>query len=73
MGELYGFLERRFAGADYLGGSELSLADIAIGVHAHRWMSFEGITRPHQPQLRAWYDRLLARPAYKNHVAGPPS
>jgi len=23
------------------------------------------------PYLRAWYDRLLERPAYKEYVAGP--
>jgi glutathione S-transferase len=23
------------------------------------------------PHLRAWYDRLLERPAYRQHLAGP--
>jgi glutathione S-transferase len=31
-------------------------------------MDFE---RPEVPHLRAWYDRLLQRPAYKQHLAGP--
>ncbi len=69
-GELYGFLDRLLQRQNYVGGAELSTADIAIGVHAHRWMSFE-IAKPEQPHLRAWYDRLLARPPYKAHVAGP--
>ena len=73
LGELYGFLERALAGSDYIGGKELTLCDMAIGVHAHRYFSFEGITRPEQPKLRAWYDRLLARPAFKEHVGGPMS
>jgi hypothetical protein len=30
-------------------------------------MDFE---RPEVPHLRAWYDRLLQRPAYKQHLAG---
>ncbi len=71
LGELYGFLDKRLADADYIGGSELSLADMAIGVHAHRWLSFEGVARPDQPHVRAWYERLLARPAFKTHVAQP--
>lgn len=71
LGELYGVLDRVLAGSDYIGGPALSLCDMAIAVHAHRWFSFEGIEKPEQPHLRAWYDRLLARPAYKQHVAAP--
>lgn len=67
--ELYGMLEHVLAKSDYIGGSTLTLCDIAIGVHAHRWFSFEEIDRPDHPHLRAWYDRLLARPAYRAHVA----
>ncbi|MEO9189410.1 MAG: glutathione S-transferase family protein [Acetobacteraceae bacterium] len=52
----------------YICGDALSLADICWGVHVHRWlnMSFD---RPEVANLKAWYDRLLARPAYKTHVA----
>ncbi|MBC7800568.1 MAG: glutathione S-transferase N-terminal domain-containing protein [Gemmatimonadaceae bacterium] len=54
----------------HVAGPGFTLADIALGVHVHRWFSFD-ITRPAQPNLRAWYDRLLARPAYARHVAMP--
>ena len=67
--ELYGMLERVLTESDYIGGPSLTLCDISVGVHAHRWFSFEGIERPDHPHLRAWYDRLLARPAYRTHVA----
>lgn len=73
LAELYGLLDAVLAGSEYIGGPDLSLCDMAIGVHAHRWFSFEGIDRPEQPRLRAWYERLLARAAYKQHVAGPMS
>jgi glutathione S-transferase len=71
LGELYGFLEQVLAKHPYIAGPDLTLCDMSVGVHAHRYFSFEGIQRPHQPNLRAWYDRLLARPAYKQHVAPP--
>lgn len=73
LGTLYGFLEARLAEHDYIAGSALTLCDISIGVHAHRWMSFEGIDKPAHPHLRAWYERLLARPPFKAHVGAPPS
>ena len=55
---------------DYVAGPQLSLADIPCGVHVHRWFSLD-IDRPDMPHLRAWYDRLLARPAYRLHCAQP--
>jgi glutathione S-transferase len=54
----------------FVAGPVLTLADIALGVHVHRWFSFD-LTRPPQPNLRAWYDRLLTRAAYQKHVAQP--
>ncbi len=54
----------------YVAGPIFTLADIPLGVHVHRWFSFD-IARPPQPNLRAWYDRLLGRPAYQAHVALP--
>lgn len=55
---------------DWLAPSGFSLADIAIGGFAHRWFALP-IERPDLPRLRAWYDRLLARPAYRKNVALP--
>jgi glutathione S-transferase len=54
----------------YLGGSELSLAEIALGTLIYRWFAFP-IERPELPTLRAWYDRLHARPGFKKHIETP--
>ena len=58
----------------YIAGNALTLADIPWGVHAHRWfgMDYLGLERPDVPGLRAWYDRLCARPAYHRHIASNP-
>ena len=66
----YGLLDRLLATRQYIAGDVLTLADLAIGVHVHRWFSFD-VPRPSQPHLRAWYERLLGRPAYSLHVAQP--
>ena len=70
VGRCWTLLDGILARVPYVAGPEFTLADIALGVHVHRWFSFD-ITRPPQPHLQAWYDRLLARPAYKQHVAMP--
>jgi glutathione S-transferase len=69
LGKLYGILDKVLAMHAYVAGPDLTPADMAIGVHAHRYMSFEGIEKPALPNLAAWYDRLLALPEYKKHIA----
>jgi len=66
----WSLLDAMLSRVPYVAGPVVTLADMALGVHVHRWFSFE-LTRPPQPHLRAWYNRLLARPAYKQHVAMP--
>lgn len=67
-GRMWGILDRELSRHAYVGGEEFTLADIPLGVHVHRWFSFE-IAKPEAPHLRAWYDRLRARPAYARHIA----
>ena len=66
----YGLLNHVLQHQDYVAGDAFTLADIALGVHVHRWFAFD-FERPGQPALQAWYQRLLARPVYAAHVARP--
>ncbi len=70
LGDAWGLLDRQLTAQDYVAGADFTLADIASGVHVHRWFSF-AVAKPDLPHLRAWYDRLLARPPYRRHCAGP--
>ncbi len=73
LGDLYGMIDHQLASHDYIAGPDLTLCDMSIGVHAHRWMSFQGIEKPAHPNLKAWYARLLARNPFKDHVSAPPT
>jgi glutathione S-transferase len=68
-GRIWGIIDARLAAQPFIVGEDLTLADIAFGPHVHRWlnMAFDG--RPELPHLTAWYQRLLARPAYATHCA----
>lgn len=68
--QLWGRLDSILARVPYVAGPVFTLADIALGVHVHRWFFFP-VDKPDLPRLRAWYDRLLERPAYRDHCAGP--
>jgi glutathione S-transferase len=59
---LWQMVERQLEGRDFLEGG-FGLADIALGVFAHRWFALP-IERPALPGLRAWYERLRERPGY---------
>lgn len=70
LGDAYALLDSQLAKHDYIAGSEFTIADIPCGVHVHRWFSLD-MVRPDLSHLRAWYDRLLARPPYREHCAAP--
>ena len=70
LGHTWAMLDGELAKHEHVAAADFSLADIAIGVHVHRWFSFD-MTRPDLPHLRAWYDRLLLRPIFVAHVARP--
>jgi len=55
----------------YVLGNELSVADIAFGCFVHRWLLLP-ITRPHVPNLEAYYQRLKSREPYQKNVAAQP-
>ncbi|MDB5473880.1 MAG: glutathione S-transferase family protein [Devosia sp.] len=49
-------------GAPYLAGDEFTIADIALGLSIHRWMSI-GAEKPDFPAVAEYYGRLLGRAA----------
>ena len=70
LGHAYALLDAQLAHHAWIAGPDFTLADIPVGVHAHRWFSFT-VMRPDLPHLRAWYERLLQRPAYRDHCSAP--
>ena len=54
----------------YLAGGNLTLAEITLGTLVYRWHAFS-IERPSLKNVRAWYERMRARPAFKKHIEIP--
>ncbi|GER00789.1 thiol:disulfide oxidoreductase [Iodidimonas gelatinilytica] len=67
---LYGVLDRALEGRDFLVG-DYSIADIAnwCWVRSHAWC---GLEIDSLPNLKAWADRIAARPAAERGVSVPP-
>ena len=52
---------------DYIAGPDLTAADMPTGCLLFRWFTMDIPRRP-RPSLEAYYKRLCARPAYRDHV-----
>jgi glutathione S-transferase len=62
--------ERQLAKAPFLCADHLTLADVQLGHLLYRYFDID-IERPERPRLSAYYQRLAARPAYREHVMVP--
>lgn len=60
--------EARLEKAEWLAGPSLTLADIQLGHVLFRYFDID-IERPDWPRLNDYYDRLMMRPAFREHVA----
>jgi len=57
-------LETGMGGQPWIAGQEMSLADICLGPIVHRCLDFP-VDLPGLAGLRAWREKLAARPAFK--------
>lgn len=64
-------LDGHLAERPFVAGERFSMGDIPVGATVHRWLALSGVERPALPSLRAWYERLTERPAFRDHVMLP--
>lgn len=60
-------LDRYLRDRDYVAGDTITIGDIPAAPFVFRWFNLD-IEREDYPGLRAWYDRLAARPAFRKNV-----
>ncbi|MDP2121369.1 MAG: glutathione S-transferase family protein [Hoeflea sp.] len=60
-------LSERIGAGPYLAGEKLSFADMIIGAQLYRYYTLD-FDRADTPALDAYYARLSARPAYRQHA-----
>lgn len=63
----FAMMDERLGQAPYLGGDELSYADIVAGAAMFRWSTMD-IERPPMLNLEAWHERLNDRAAFRKAV-----
>ena len=69
-GKIWARLDQKLEGRKYVGGQHFTMGDIPVGCFVHRWFALD-VERPDLRNLKAWYERLKARPAYAKHIMIP--
>ena len=69
-GELLAIPDQALAHRPYVVGNSLTIGDIPLGCHVQLWMRLP-LERPEQRHLRAWFERLCERPAFRKIVDIP--
>jgi glutathione S-transferase len=67
VGQKLDILNRQLLGRAFIMGEQPSIADVAVGTLMYRYYNLN-IARPQHTNVEAWYERLIARPAYRQHV-----
>jgi glutathione S-transferase len=63
-------LDRQLAGHRYVTGDALTVADLALGPAAHRWLNLP-LAREPRPNIERWYHALMQRPAAQRALPLP--
>jgi len=69
-GDIFKVADDALASQPYLSGGDFGMGDIPFGAFANRWYQLP-IERPAHANLGRYYERLKARPAYRQHVMIP--
>jgi glutathione S-transferase len=69
-GDVFKIADDHLASQPYMAGTALTMGDIPFGCFVNRWMQLP-IGRPAHANLSRYYDRLQARPGYRQHVMLP--
>ena len=64
---IYGVLDKRLEGREWVASDDYSIADIAIFPWLRSWQN-QGIDWADFPHLKRWFDRVAARPAVQRGV-----
>ena len=67
---VWSVVEAQLANRRFIEGDQFTLADIAIGAYARRWLGVEGVTKPKLPNPERWFKQISdTSGTYKIHRA----
>jgi glutathione S-transferase len=68
---VWGIVEAHLETRRFIEGDQFTIADIALGAYARRWLGVEGVSKPTLQNLERWFAQFAARPGFTKFVAPP--
>lgn len=68
---LFGILDEALSRTRWLSGDAMTLADLAVGMFAYRWLTLDLERDRSADHLARWYRALSDRPGFREHVMVP--
>lgn len=68
---VWGVIEAQVATRRFVEGDHFTIADVAIGAFARRWLGVDGMSKPKLPNLERWFGEIAQRPGFVRFVAPP--
>jgi glutathione S-transferase len=65
--------DAQLASRRFIEGDDFTLADIALGAYARRWLGVEGVSKPKLAHLDRWFAQFSTRPGFVKFIAPPMS
>ncbi|HWX30353.1 MAG TPA: glutathione S-transferase [Steroidobacteraceae bacterium] len=66
---VWAIADRQLSTRRNMEGDQFTIADIAVGLFARRWLGFTGIDKPSFPHLERWYADIASRPSFARQLA----
>ena len=66
-------VDAQLASRRFIEGDDFTLADIALGAYARRWLGVEGVSKPKLAHLDRWFAQFASRPGFQQFIAPPMS
>ena len=70
---VWAIADRQLSTRRFIEGDQFTIADIAVGAFARRWLGFTGIKRPAFHHVERWYSDIASRPIFAKQLAVPMS
>ena len=66
---VWAIADRQLSTRRYMEGDQFTIADIAVGAFARRWLGFTGVKQPAFAHLARWYADISSRPSFSKQLA----
>ena len=66
---VWAIADRQLSSRRYMEGDQFTIADIAVGLFARRWLGFTGIKKPPFAHVERWYADISSRPSFVKQLA----